>query len=462
MPAPGSSSTPSFESRPAAVTHRRVLALAFPIVLANLTQPILGAVDTAVAGHLDGAQYLGGVALGGLFFNFVFWGFGFLRMGTTGLVAQAHGARDAAGIRLNVLRALAAAFALGAAVLALRAPLVSFALAALGGSDAVRATAIAYSHARIWAAPFALANYVVLGYLLGVQRVRLALVAQVFINAVNIGAVLLYVYGFGWGIAGIGAATATADACGFALGAWMLWRLRPRGLPPLALRTLADRAALKRLVVLNRDIFIRTLCLLTAFGWFAHLGARQGDATLAANALLLNFQTFMAYGLDGFAHAAEALVGAAAGARDRAAFRQAVRITLFWSVLGALAFALVYWAAGGWIVARLTDQAAIRALAARYLPWAAVSPVVSVWGFLLDGVFIGATRTRALMRAMVASFVAYVAATLMLVGALGNHGLWLALLVFMAARGATLARYLPGLSADIGKEAPRPSPMHAA
>ncbi|AOJ13132.1 MATE family efflux transporter [Burkholderia vietnamiensis] len=438
----------------AAVSHRRVLALAFPIVLANLTQPLLGAVDTAVAGHLDGAQYLGGVALGGLVFNFVFWGFGFLRMGTTGLVAQAHGARDAAGIRLSVLRALIVAFALGAAVLALQVPLLSFALTALGGSDAVRATALAYSRARIWSAPFALANYVVLGYLLGVQRVRLALVAQVFINAVNIGAVLLYVYGFGWSIAGIGAATATADACGFALGAWMLWRLRPRGLGPLAAHALVDRAALTRLIALNRDIFLRTLCLLGAFGWFAHLGAQQGDATLAANALLLNFQTFMAYGLDGFAHAAEALVGAAAGARNRATFRQAVRVTLLWSALGALLFALVYWAAGGWIVARLTDQADIRAVALRYLPWAAVSPIVSVWGFLLDGVFIGATQTQSLMRAMVASLAVFIAATLVAVGPFGNHGLWFALLLFMAARGATLARHLPALMRRIGADGP--------
>ncbi|KFG92302.1 multidrug transporter MatE [Burkholderia paludis] len=437
----------------ATVTHRRVLALAFPIVLANLTQPILGAVDTAVAGHLDGAQYLGGVALGGLFFSFVFWGFGFLRMGTTGLVAQAHGAGDTAGIRLNLLRALIVAFALGAAVLALQAPLLSFALSALGGSDAVRATAHAYSHARIWSAPFALANYVVLGYLLGVQRVRLALAAQVFINAVNIGAVLLYVYGFGWGIAGIGAATATADASGFALGAWMLWRLRTRGLAPVAVRALADRVALKRLIVLNRDIFLRTLCLLGAYGWFAHLGAQQGDATLAANALLLNFQTFMAYGLDGFAHAAEALVGAAAGARDRNAFRQAVRVTLLWSALGALLFALVYWAAGGWIVARLTDQAEIREVALRYLPWAALSPIVSVWGFLLDGVFIGATQTQSLMRAMVVSFAIFVVATLAAVGTFGNHGLWFALLLFMAARGATLARHLPTLVRRIGADA---------
>ncbi|HZZ09088.1 MAG TPA: MATE family efflux transporter, partial [Paraburkholderia sp.] len=183
--------------------HRRVLTLAFPIVLANLTQPILGAVDTAVAGHLDGASYLGGVALGGLFFNFVFWGFGFLRMGTTGLVAQAHGAGEHAGLRNDVVRALLLAAAIGAALLLLQAPLITYALRVIGGSDAVQRHAQIYCHARIWAAPLALGNYVVLGWLLGTQRVRLALLSQVFINSVNIAAVLLYVYVFDWGVAGI-------------------------------------------------------------------------------------------------------------------------------------------------------------------------------------------------------------------------------------------------------------------
>ncbi|WGS51841.1 MATE family efflux transporter [Paraburkholderia sp. D15] len=423
--------------------HRRVLTLAFPIVLANLTQPILGAVDTAVAGHLDDASYLGGVALGGLFFSFVFWGFGFLRMGTTGLVAQAHGADDRAALRDNVVRALLLAAAIGAVVLTLQAPLIDYALRALGGSDAVQQHARIYCHARIWAAPLALANYVVLGWLLGTQQVRLALLSQVFINSVNIGAVLLYVYGFGWGVAGIGAATATADALGFVLGAALLWHGRPRGVPALHRATLSDPAALKRLIVLNRDIFVRTLCLLTSFGWFAHLGAGQGDATLAANALLLNFQTFMAYGLDGFAHAAEALVGAAIGARDRHALAQAIKVTALWSALGALGFSLVYWGAGGWIVERLTDQATVRAAAEAYLPWAMLLPMVSVWGFLLDGVFIGATRTRELMVSMMTSFAVFVAASWMLLGLYGNHGLWAAMLVFMAARGVTLARYLP-------------------
>jgi MATE family multidrug resistance protein len=425
--------------------HRRVLTLAFPIVLANLTQPILGAVDTAVAGHLDGPQYLGGVALGGLVFSFVFWGFGFLRMGTTGLVAQAFGARDAAAVRASVMRALMLALAIGAAVLALQVPIIRYALRMLGGSGAVQETASAYCHARIWAAPFALGNYAVLGYLLGCQRVRLALVTQVFINAVNIVAVLLFVYRFGWGIAGIGAATAFADFGGFALGAAILWRLRERGLPPLALATLFDLRAIRRLVAINRDIFVRTLCLLGSYGWFAHMGARQGDAVLAANALLLNFQTFMAFGLDGFAHAAEALVGAATGARDRHAFRQAVRVTMLWSAIGAAGFSIVYWISGEWIIARLTDQAVVREAAMRYLPWAAILPLASVAGFQLDGVFIGATRTRELMKAMAVSLAVYLLAAWTLAGPLGNHGLWLALTAFMVARGVTLWMQLPSI-----------------
>lgn len=429
--------------------HRRVLTLAFPIVLANLTQPILGAVDTAVAGHLGSAADLGGVALGGLFFNFVFWGFGFLRMGTTGLVAQAFGAGDRAALRANVVRALLLAFAIGALILVIQAPLIRYVLALIGGSHEVQANARLYCAGRIGSAPFALANYVVLGYLLGTQRVRVALAAQVFINVVNMIAVLLYVYDLHWGIAGIGAATATADACGFAFGSAVLWWLRPRGLPPLQWTALLEPQAIKRLVVINRDIFLRTMCLLGSFGWFAHLGAKQGDAILAANALLLNFQTFMAYGLDGFAHAAEALVGAAIGARDRDAFRQAVKVNLLWSVVGALGFSLAYWTAGGWIIDQLTDQTTVRDAARTFLPWAALSPLISVWGFLLDGVFIGATRTHDLMRAMALSLALFLVASWALVGPFANHGLWGALLLFMAARGLTLSPLLPRVSRAI-------------
>ncbi len=233
-------------------------------------------------------------------------------MGTTGLVAQAHGAGDARGLRANVARALLLALGIGVVLLVLQGPAIRFTLALLGASDAVTRMAGIYCHARIWSAPFALANYVVLGTLLGRQQVRLALLLQVFINLVNMVAVLGLVLGAGVGVGGIGAATAVADILGFALGMALLRLLSRdgmRGLPPMTRAELLARDAWRRLMGLNADIFLRTACLLAAFGWFAHAGAQQGDVILAANALLLNFLTFMAYGLDGFAHAAEALVG---------------------------------------------------------------------------------------------------------------------------------------------------------
>ncbi|QCX51319.1 MATE family efflux transporter [Ralstonia pseudosolanacearum] len=440
--------------------HRRVLALAFPIVLANLTQPLLSAVDTAVAGHLPGPEYLGGVALGGVFFNFVFWGFGFLRMGTTGLVAQAHGAGDARGLRANVARALLLALGIGLALLVLQGPAIRFTLALLGASDAVTRMAGSYCHARIWSAPFALANYVVLGTLLGRQQVRLALLLQVFINLVNMAAVLGLVLGAGLGVGGIGAATAVADILGFALGMALLRLLSRdgmRGLPPMTRAELLARDAWRRLMGLNADIFLRTACLLAAFGWFAHAGAQQGDVILAANALLLNFLTFMAYGLDGFAHAAEALVGAALGARDGRALRSAIRVSTLWSVLGAALFSLVYAVAGGTIIGWLTDQPAVREAARHALVWAALLPVVSVWGFQFDGVFIGATRTRELLLTMAFSALVFGLLAVALLPRWGNPGLWFAMLAFMALRGMTLGMLLP----RVLNAAPAASPQAA-
>ncbi|WP_432720954.1 MATE family efflux transporter [Jeongeupia wiesaeckerbachi] len=426
-----------------AAWHRRVLYLAVPVVLANLTQPLMSAVDTAVAGHLPDPAYLGGVALGGLLLNFVFWGFGFLRMGTTGLVAQAHGAGNVDELRATLARALLLAFGLGAGLLLLKPLLLGLGLAALGGSADVQAHAAAYAGARIWAAPFALGNYVVLGFLLGTQRVRLALALQIWINLVNALAVWAYVYGLGAGVAGIGAATATADVMGFVAAAPVLYR-NVRGAWP-AWSVVVERAALWRLVAINRDLFIRTICLLLGFAWFARAGASQGDAILAANALLLNFQTFMAYGLDGFAHAAEALAGSAVGARRRDALRQTIRVTLCWSLGIAVLFSLAYALFGPAIVRLLTDQPAVRDAALRYLPWVVLAPLLSVWGFLFDGIFIGATQTGALMRGMLLSLAGFAVAVTVLPAMLGNHGLWLAFMVMMLLRGITLALALPAL-----------------
>jgi MATE family multidrug resistance protein len=422
--------------------HRRVLGLAIPIALANLTQPLLSAVDTAIAGHLPGPAYLGGVALGSLIFNFVFWGFGFLRMATTGLVAQSHGAGDWAELRAVVARSAVLAVGIGVVLLLIQRPLAHLAIALLGGSPDVQSNALTYSLARIWSAPAALLNYVVLGTLLGRQHAGLALALQLLINVANAAAAFLFVYGFGWGIAGLGGATALADWIGLAFGASLLWRQRPHGLPPLAWRGLLDPAALSRLVRVNRDIFIRTLCLLSAFAWFAHLGAGEGDVILAANAILLNFQAFVSYTLDGFANAVETLAGAAQGARDEAGLRSAIRISTIWAAAVAAVFSLAYLAVGPAIIDALTDQPAIRAAALTYLAWAALSPIISVWGFQLDGIFIGCTRTHELRNAMMLSAAGFFVVEPVFEHLWGNHGLWVGFLVFMLLRAGSLGYLL--------------------
>ncbi len=437
--------------------HRRVMALAVPIVFANLSVPLLSAVDTAVAGHLPDEASLGGVALGGLFFNALIWGLSFLRMATTGLVAQALGAGDRAEMRLVQYRALLLAMLFGLVILAARWPLIAGTLELLGGSAAVGAAARAYCDARIWSAPAALANTVVLGYLLGTQRAKLGFGLQLVLNFLNMAFAVGLVYGLGCGVGGIGAATAVADGLGLVLGLAVLWRLRPTGLPPLDLATLWARAPLVRLFGINRDIFLRTACLIGVTGLFARLGAGLGDAVLAGNAVLLNFQTFTAFGLDGFAYAAEALVGVAVGARDRASFSAASRISLLWAGLCAVLFSLAYLAAGPAIIMGLTNQEPVRAIARDYLPWAIALPVVSVWGFQFDGIFIGATRARELRNGMIVSLAVFLVGAFALMPIAGNNGLWAAFLIYMGSRGIVLAWFYRRIGADWGDRPPQPA-----
>jgi MATE family multidrug resistance protein len=422
----------------------RVLKLAIPIVLANLTQPLLSMVDTAIAGHFRDVASLGGVALGGLIFSFIFWGFGFLRMSTTGLVAQAHGADDPLALREVFWRAGLLAVAVGLVIVLLQGPLLLFATGLLTDRQQLLDQASLYCHARIWSAPLALGNYVILGYLLGVQKVRSALVLQIIVNLANILAALALVYGAQLGVAGLGAATATADLVGFAAGFAILARQSTGLLQPPAWTKLVEPVELKRLLLLNVNLFGRTMCLLAVFAWFTRTSASLSVAVLAGNTVLLNFQTFMAYGLDGFAQACEALVGAAIGARDRHSLLASIRASTILAALVSAAFAAVYALFGQSIIDALTDLPEVRRAAATYLPYAAVSPLVSVWGFQLDGVFIGATRTRDLVLAMIASSTIF-ACALTVLSSLGNQGLWLSFLIFMAARGATLGWLLPRL-----------------
>ena len=424
--------------------YRRVFFLALPLIFSNLTQPLLSTVDTVLSGHLPGPAALGGVAVGGIFFNSVFWTFGFLRMATTGLVAQSQGAGDEDQLMHHFARAMLTALLIGVLILVLQKPLISAALALLGAGGEVHRNALIYCSIRIWSAPAALANYTILGYLLGRQHARTALLLQAAINVANVAVALTLVIRWHWGVAGIATATMAAEWIGCIVG---LAIMLAGGARPSHVRwsELVDGESLRRLFALNRDILLRTLSLVAAYAWFTRTGARSGNAILAANAVLINFLWIAGYGLDGFANATEALVGEAIGARRVADFRAVLKASAVSAFTVAAALSLFYLVFGRNIIALFTNQQEIRALAAQFLPWLVVLPLVAVWSFLLDGVFIGATRAQELRNSMLISLIGFLALAVLLAARFGNHGLWCAMLAFMALRAITLALYLPAV-----------------
>ncbi len=430
--------------------HLRVWRLAGPIIVSNVSVPLLGAVDTAVMGHLPEPQHLGGVAVGAMIFSILFWGFGFLRMGTGGLTAQAFGAGDAGEVRACLARAAVIGVPAAAVLIVLQGPIAYIAFGLVDASAEVMELARTYFSVRIWGAPATLLNFALLGWFIGVQNSRAALLHQLCLNGVNIALDLLFVVGFGWGVAGVAAATAIADAAALAFGLTLafpiLRRLGGRFERPM----IFDPAAIRRTVSLNFDIFVRTICLISAFAYFTARGAAFGDVVLAANAVLMNFQLFMAHALDGFAHAAEAIGGGAIGARSRRAFDEAVRTAGVWALGTACAFSLVYLAAGPQIIDLLTGIETVRAAAREHLAWSVAMPLIGVFPYLLDGIFLGATRGREMRNAMIASLAAYAAACWILVPLWGNHGLWAAMALFMGARGLTLGLRYPALARSVG------------
>jgi MATE family multidrug resistance protein len=413
--------------------------LAWPLILSNLSVPLLGVVDTAVVGHLDAPRYLGGVALGALVMSVLYWLFGFLRMGTTALTAQAFGAGDAAETRAALGRAMLLAAGLGLLVILL-GPLVSLAaLWLFAPSPEVAAEFGHYLAIRLFGAPAALGNMVLLGWLLGLQDSRRPLLLMILTNGVNAVLAILFVFGFGLATAGVATATVIAEYTGLALGLLLVrrtWRAQGGwpGWPALMIL-----ARFRRLLLVNRDLFLRSMLLEAAFLAFAAIGSRQGEVVLAANAVLMNFFTAAAYGLDGFAHAAEAMVGRTVGARDRGAFRAAVRASFANAALLSLLMTVAFALLGGPGVRLMTGLPEVQQQAMEFLPYVVALPFVSVWAFVYDGIYFGATRTAELRNGMAMALAVFALAAAVLVPALGNHGLWLAFLIFLAARAAILA-----------------------
>jgi MATE family multidrug resistance protein len=429
------------------VSHRKVWVLAGPIILSNVSQPLVGAVDTAVVGHMPGPEAIGAVALGALIFNFLYWGFGFLRMGTTGFVARYFGIGDWRELSDTLLRVLILALVLGLLTIVLGRAIIDLALYLIDSSAEVEGLAADYAGIRLWSAPAVLCVYAFTGVFIGLHDTRSAFLLQLLLNITNVLLDLLFVLGFDWGVKGVAFASLLAEYLAFAGGLYLLRHQISRALAGYDRVRLFERSALARLFSANGNIFVRTLCMLFAFSYFTAQGAKQGEIVLAANAILMHLQSIMAYGLDGFAHAVEAMAGSAYGAGRRQHFRRAIVLTGAWGLGVALLAGLLYYLFGESIIALFTSIDAVTATALVYLPWIVASPLVSIWSFHLDGIFIGTGHTREMRNAMIVSVLAYLAVLQWSLPAWGNHGLFFGLLAFMVLRAATLLFYYPGIEA---------------
>ncbi len=417
--------------------HRDIWRIAAPLILSNISVPLLGAVDTAVLGHLDDPRFLGGLAVGATIFGFLYMALNFLRMGTTGLAAQAFGRDDAQAMRDVLGQSLAVAATLGVALIALHPFIGPLALDLIGAGPAVTSEAGRYFAVRIWSAPATLANFVLVGWFIGMQNGRGPLLLLLTVNLTNIALDFLFVSALGLETAGVATASVIAEYTGLCAGLLAVRKMLAGAGGAWHLDALRRPGRYRRLFSINANLFLRTLALMTAFAFLTAQGARLGETILAANAILINFQYFMAYALDGFANAAEALVGRAAGDQDRLRYRRAVKLSLQWSAGVAVLFAAIYWIAGPAIISLLTSIESVRASATAYLPWMVASPLLSVWSFAFDGIFVGATRAREMRNTMLLSLGLFAAAW-QLLHPFGNHGLWLAFMVFMSARGISL------------------------
>lgn len=421
--------------------NRDVWRIAAPMILSNISVPLLGMVDTGVTGHLENAYYLGAVAIGSTIFGFLYAGFNFLRMGTTGITAQRYGAEDGDGLKVALGQALVVAIAIAVTLVLLQVPIASFSMRALGPEAAVAAYANEYFFIRIWSAPATLANYALIGWFLGLQNARVPLYIVLAINVTNIVLDLFFVLVLGMTIDGVATASVIAEFAGLLVGAAYAVRYLKHHSGHMQVSHLITWKEYTVFFAVNAHLLVRTMALMFAFAFVTAAGARLGGLVLAANAILMNLMHLMSFALDGFAHAAEALVGKAVGAKNKAALRQAVTLTLRWSLYVSVAFSAFFFLGGSFLIRLLTDIPEVIDVTLIYLPWMTLMPIVAVWSYLYDGVFVGATRAREMRDIMlISTFLVFVPSWYAL-RFLENHGLWLALALFLASRGIGMHYY---------------------
>lgn len=423
----------------ATLSRQRVMRLAVPVMLAQAAIAATGVVDTGVMGLYGDKIDLGAVAIASVAFSFIYWGFGFLRMSTTGLVAQAIGRGDDAGARATLQRGLLLGAMFGAAILLLSPVLRLFMFLPFGAEPEVTALADGYFQARIWGAPALLTQYAITGWLLGTGRTGALLAMQIVMNGLNIVLDVWFVAGLGWGPVGIGAGTAIAEWVALIFGIALVWRALKRE------PDLMNRAALMTLFNANRDILIRTLALLFAFAWFVRSGAQMGTAQLAGNEVLLQFITVAAFVLDGFAFVAEKEVGETYGARNLPRLRRAMRVTSELALGFGAVISMAYLIGGAGLISLFVVDIEARDAALAYLPYCAAVPLIGVAAYQLDGFFLGATQGRAMRNAGIIATVGYVTLDIILRSAFANTGVWLAFLGMYVCRAGALGLYLPSL-----------------
>jgi len=431
------------------LSHKRILGVAIPIVLANTTIPILGAVDTAVVGQLGLAIPIGAVGIGAIIITAIYWLFGFLRMGTTGLAAQAIGSGDNPETSALLVRGVIIGFTAGLILIIAQVPIFLGALQLSPASMEVESLAQKYLQIRVYSAPAAIALFGITGWLIAKEKTRAVLLLQLVLNGINIALDLVFVLKLGWGVEGVAIATLIAEWSGLLFGLWLAREGFNNGYWKNWLQ-IFDRARLVQMAKVNSDIMIRSILLEISFVSFLFLGSSFDDATLAANQVLIQFLNITAYALDGFAFAVEALVGQALGAKNRPLFRRAVIMTSQWGLGSVILMALAFFVFGNSIINIMTTAQDVRSVGYEYLPWMVIAPLAGAAAWMLDGIFIGATRTADMRNMMFISFCIYLIALAILLPQYGNHGLWASLIIFSLARGATLGLKYPRLEASVG------------
>ena len=416
--------------------NRSILRLAVPSIVTNITTPLLALMDVAIAGHMGAPVYIAAIAVGGSMFNMLYWLFGFLRMGSSGMTAQAYGRNDRAAMATVLHQALLVAILVGLLMIALQSPLCTLILRFMDTDAATSRLAADYFHILIWGAPPYLATFALSGWFLGMQNSRVTMWCSILINITNIAASLTLVYLFHLGIPGIAAGTLIAQWTGFIT--LFILAARQLGRQQAPWSEIFRIPQLKRFFRINTDIFLRTVCLVAVTMWFTRMGAVQGDRMLAVNALLMQFFTLFSYFMDGFAFAGEALTGRYTGAADTAMLRRSVRALLAWGTAVAIIFSAIYLLCGDLLLNILSSDRGITAMAHEYLGWVPTVPAAGFLAFTWDGIFIGATDTRRMLLSMFIATVAFFIVEAIAFPHLANHGLWLAFLIYLLLRGLIL------------------------